>query len=332
MDELILRSLQGPLSGKEADRLERWRAESEENEGRYQRLRELWSWAAHAAPGPALGPMALPDPDGLIARAEAGSPVARPGSGRWTRHLLLTAALLAGIGFSVGILRSGQLPHRPTAVSGVESVITTGSGELTTIDMGDGTSIRLGPNSTLRLGVDGNHRTAWLDGRAFFGIRAHQDHPFTVHTAHGQAVVFGTRFEIRTEAEEFRVLVLDGIVRVSGGGGETELHEGEMSRSTQVLAPIRVEVADIYEQLEWMGKTLVFQATPLRRAAIEFERVYGIPASVKDPELAETEVTVTLTDRSAEEVLLVLCTITEAECALQEGRAVFRPRIPKAAE
>jgi transmembrane sensor len=332
MDELILRSLQGPLSETEGNQLARWRAESEENEGRYQRLTELWTWSAHAAPGSALGPMALPDPEALIAGAEAGPRVARPGSGRWTRHLILTAALLAGLGFSVGLLRSGQIPHPPAAVSGVESVITTGSGELTTIDLGDGTSIRLGPSSTLRLGVDGNHRTAWLDGRAFFGIRANRNHPFTVRTSHGEAVVFGTRFEIRSEAEEFRVLVLDGTVRVAGGGGETDLREGEMSRSTQGLAPIRIEVADVYEHLEWMGKTLVFQATPLRRAAIEFERVYGVPVSVEDPRLAEIEVTVTLTDRSVEEVLLVLCTITEAECALQEGRALFRPRTPRAAE
>jgi transmembrane sensor len=328
MDELIFRSFQEPLSKADAGRLERWRDESMENEERYQRLRELWNWTAHAAPGPALGPLALPDPNTLISRADAGPAEMPRRSGRWAIPILFAAALLAGVGFSAGLLRSGPHPDLPRTASVPESVITTGSGELTTIDLGDGTSIRLGPSSTLRLGVDGNHRTAWLDGRAFFGIRANREHPFTVRTSNGEAVVFGTRFEIRSEQEEFRVLVLDGTVRVAGGGGEAELNGGEMSRSTQGLAPIRMAVEDVYEHLDWMGKTLVFQATPLRRAAMEFERVYGLPISVEDPRLAEVEVTVTLTDRSVEEVLLILCTITEAECAVREGRALFRPRTP----
>jgi hypothetical protein len=65
---------------------------------------------------------------------------------------------------------------------------------------------------------------------------------------------------------------------------------------------------------------------------MEVERVYGVPVSVEDPHLADVEVTVTLTDRSVEEVLLVLCTITEADCAVREGRALFRPRISRSIE
>jgi hypothetical protein len=137
MDELILRSLQGPLSQADADRLEHWRAASARNEEKYQRIREIWGWAGHAAPGPALGPLALPDPGTLIARAEGGAPPASRWPQRW-KQPIVAAALFAGVAFSLGILRVGPHLASPPIPPSAESIITTGSGELTTIDLGDG--------------------------------------------------------------------------------------------------------------------------------------------------------------------------------------------------
>lgn len=334
MDHLILRSLQGRASPEEARDLGIWRESSPGNEARYRLLADLWSvtGAASAASRPSIGSGGVPDPEALIARAEAAEAMERelprqgtadiqaagtrrrrawPASGR----AVAAAAVFAALGFGLA-----TLVHRVSGSADLlaESEVTTGAGEMTTLTLADGTRIRVGPRTHLRLGYEGRDRVAWLDGRAFFGVEADPSRTFTVRTRYGEAVVFGTRFEVRSEDEEFRVLVVDGLVQVSAGGAAEELHGGEMSRSAAGAPPSKSTVEDVAALLDWMGNALVFQRTPLERAIREIEARYGVDVVLESPELGELAVTASFTGQSLEEVILVLCETIASECLIGE--------------
>jgi transmembrane sensor len=335
MEDLIVRHLQGHSTLKEQELLRAWRGKAAGNEGRYQAVARVWSLTEAAAPR--LDVSGMPDVDGIIDWAggeeERGLPAVsnrpiRPADAaasnrvrgdhtgrRWIRSAAVgaLAASLVAVGFGLsGILGGGPAPA-PLEVG----EIVTGVGEMTTVSLADGTSIRVGPMTRLRIGHDGEGRVAWLNGRALFAVESDPSSPFTVRTAYGDALVLGTRFEVRTEGEEFTVLVVEGEVEVSAGPSAMRLREGEMSRSQGGAPPTSSRVDDVYAHLDWMGQALVFRATPFHRAIREIERRFGVEVRLQDPRLGEVTVTATFTDEHVDHVLHVLCEIIEARCAFE---------------
>lgn len=336
MDELIIRSLQGRTTAKEDERLRGWRARDAANERRYRTLRELWVLTGVAAPEPDED---LPDVDAIIARAEGErqtptrdvTPIAAGRSGEppdvqtgrspsgWRRRIAVgaVAAGLVAVGLGIGAVLDGDGERRGMLS---QSEIVTGAGEMTTVTLADGSSIRLGPESSLRLSEENGRRTAWLEGRAFFGIQADSARPFTVRTEDGEAHVLGTRFEVRARDDEFRVLVVQGSVSAVAGGEEVHISDGEMSRVAPGRRISTERIDDVYRQLDWIGNAIVFQATPLGQALDEIKRRYGVNIALEDPALAELTVTATFTDRPIEHVVFVICEIVNAACTLDDGR------------
>lgn len=343
MDALIIRSLQGKISDRQEKALRRWRDADPANERRYQEIRRLWSLSGYGA---AVAEDA-PDSHDLVARAEerieavtttfdlAGAPgdsgssegleAKRPPRRmrgrpeRWSRAVGwgAVAAALVAVGFGIGHLagRTGGGP--PTALAGE---IDTGGGEMTTLSLPDGSSVRLGPRSHLRFSESEDERTLYLRGRAFFGVEHDPSRSFVVKTDHGRAVAVGTRFEVRTDTEDFRVLTVDGKVAVSVGDVELELGEHEMTSVSPGRPPSKSRVTDVYRELRWMGNHLVFRATPLGRAVEEVERRYGVPVSLERTDLEGFPVTATFTGRAVEDVVLVLCEIARARCEFEQDR------------
>ena len=341
MNELMLKVLQGRASDEERALLDRWRNRSRENEEEFDALSALWVVTGEGRVDSALSDP--PDAAELIAMAERpGSPAwdngglrrnqavdGRRGDGpsapRRGRGRLAAAAVVAGlIAAGAGVMASGLLrggERGPLA----EGVIATGAGEMTTLSLADGSSIRIGPETTLGLTDGSGGQVVELEGRAFFGVQANASRRFSVVTQYGEAVAFGTRFEVRSEGGEFKVLVVDGEVEVSlHDGPPALLRGGEMSLSSGE-GPLRAtKVADVLGHLEWMGNALVFQATPLAMAATEIERRYGVPIVIEDGELETVELTMTFTDRAMEEVLLVICEVVGADCVFEGDEVRIR--------
>jgi transmembrane sensor len=201
---------------------------------------------------------------------------------------------------------------------------------MTTVTLPGGTVARLGPNSTLRFPAEeaGSDQGVWLEGRAFFGVQPNPSRTFTVDTDFGEAVALGTRFEVRTEDDEFRVLVVQGLVRVSAAGAAVEIGPGGMASSASGSPPSAITVSDPEGELTWMGRTLVFRATPLSAAVAEIERRYDVDVEIADPTLASMEVTATFSGQPLDGVVLVLCQILNAECEMGGGQVRFEPRAP----
>jgi transmembrane sensor len=324
VDELIIRFLQGEASEAEERELRQWRRASLDHERQYRQIERVWSLAgraqARAAPRP------VPAAADLIAGRRLPPhgfqvPTPRSSHARWRFLQAAAAAALILMGFALG--RSGGGAVDGIAYGATEFV--TGASEMVTARLADGSIIRLGPESRLRVTGMRDTREVWLDGRAFFAVAKDQARPFTVRTRAGEALVLGTRFEVLVEQDVLRVLVVEGRVALEASGEKVEVAAGEASRVVEGAAPTVEKIPDVAPMLDWMGSFLVFESTPLRDAAREIERRYGMRISVPDSALAEQTVTAWFSNQSAEEVLRVICRIVDAHCSIRDSVASIEP-------
>jgi transmembrane sensor len=322
MDELISRSIEGRTAEPDEARLLAWRRASRESEAHYQEVRRLLravesAMAAEPVPPP-------PSVQSVVARArrrrEAG-PRGRVERSRWVWGIGSLGAAVAAAILVMFLSRSTE----PEFNYG-KGEFVTGAAETATLVLADGTLVRLAPHSRLQIpGVRGS-REVFLDGQAFFAVAKMPGYPFRVRTKAGEARVLGTRFEIRTDDEDLRVVVLEGRVALETGSEQVEVGVGEMGLISDGSTSAPVKVDDVRPLIPWLERFLVFQSTPLREVAVELEREYGTRVEVTDSALAELTVTGWYADKSLEEVIAIVCGAVRAECSIQDGVARIERR------
>jgi ferric-dicitrate binding protein FerR (iron transport regulator) len=314
MDELIDRARRGEATAPERAQLEAWRAESADNERQYRSTLRLLE-AGHSL-GDIAATIARPTADEIIARVASRRRFGgRSTAARFAPWAMAAAAAIVAVvalHFTPGVDGDTIPGWRPTEV-------VTAAGELATVQLGEGSVVRLAPSSRLRVHA-GREREVTLEGRAFFAVEHMARHPLRVHTRVGEARVIGTRFELVTNADRLDLRVVEGTVALStqrdhidvAAGEESGVRNGAVTRPTRVAAPATVAT--------WVGTFLAFQATPLREAAREIERVYRTPVTISDSALSRETITASFTDRPVQDVVNVICSVLNAHCQVQDGR------------
>lgn len=323
MDELILRSMKGRTSEAEEARLRTWRQMSTHNEA-YARdlatLLEVTETVVLDAETPRPPAVAQ-----LIARGTARSRIeARRSSRRgwgWTGGFAAAAAAVAVLLLGIHAYRQ-QAPQEFRFGAGE---FVTGVAETATVVLADGTVVRLAPESRLRIPGTSGVRDVVLEGRAYFAVAKMDGYPFLVLTRAGAAEVLGTRFEVRTQGDDLRLVVLEGRVALGTGERRVEVQAGEMSLVSDgaTTAPLRVE--DVKPLVAWLERFIVFQGTPMRDVARELEQEYGVRVELTDDGLANQTITGWYADRTFEDVLTIVCGVLQADCSIREGVATIRP-------
>ncbi|MQA92670.1 MAG: DUF4974 domain-containing protein [Gemmatimonas sp.] len=326
LKESIIRSLQGRASESEEQALLEWRTRAAENETYFREVERIWG--ATAMETAMVG--SRPTAGTIIAKAvDNGSatviplarPQAPPSRPRTTTSDLVTAAAV--------VLALGATAlwwtTRPATRMLTASEIVTGPAEMATTRLSDGTTVRLAPQSRLLIRANRAAREVWLDGHAFFAVAHDEAQPFTVRTRVGDALVLGTRFDIRVQDQEVRVAVVEGRVALAAQGGRVEVGAGEVSRASDGSEPEVEQATDIQPLLAWMDGFLAFQDTPLGTVAGELEERFGIRVLLRDPELAQRTVSAWFTTEDAEEVLSVVCRAAGAHCTLRDSIASIEP-------
>jgi transmembrane sensor len=311
MDELIDRARRGEASEAELAKLAGWRQASDANEQHYRSTVRMLD-AARALFGEGGTAAARPTAREVIARVESRRRASRT-LARWSPWAVAAAAVIvAGVA-----VRSRVMPDAGSVPGWGAAEVITGSTELATVQLGEGSVVRLAPSSRIRV-LAGRERAVSLEGRAFFAVQRVPGRPLRVHTRAGEARVLGTRFELAAEAGELSVRVVEGRVALSTSRGEVEVDAGEESgvRGGIVTPPTRLGAPAAVAA--WAGTFLAFQATPLRDAAREIERLYRIPVAIGDSALAAETITATFTDRPVKEVVNVVCAVLSARCEVND--------------
>jgi len=202
------------------------------------------------------------------------------------RQLAVAASITAAVGLALWggygtIVAPGQ---------GFETAI----GAQKDIPLADGTKVELNTQTVLRAAVTPKRREVWLrEGEAFFDVAHDPAHPFVIHAGKHTVTVLGTRFALKRRGDTLEVRVEEGRVRVENGlahsPSQTQIATaGDIVRvdaTTQVLA--RGEEARVQNDLSWRTGRLVFDRTPLRDAAAEFNRYNQRQLLITDPQTAD---------------------------------------------
>jgi transmembrane sensor len=209
-------------------------------------------------------------------RSSASSRVTRKLPKSRPRRLLRYATA----GFALVVLASLALGWRHyTAVD--QASYRTAIGGLQDVPLPDGSMITLSSNSRIMVTLSRDERHIDLQqGEAFFKVAKDASRPFVVSAGDRRAIAVGTRYDVRRDATELRVIVTQGVVRLESNNGPdgrrlptTLLPAGSIALASDagvVVSSGSVQQAE--EFLNWRSGFISFHDTPLTAAVAEFNR------------------------------------------------------------
>ncbi|MGY1411120.1 MULTISPECIES: FecR family protein [unclassified Luteimonas] len=225
------------------------------------------TWTARGADA-ALAP-ASPDPvaqlQGHVFSARGPLARVRPRGGIAAVAAVAVCALALGWGWRE--LATVAPVHYATALGDVRS-----------LDLADGSQATLASDSRIALRLSRSARHIALEqGEAYFEVAKDPARPFVVEAGTRRVVAVGTRFSVRRDAADLRVVVTEGLVRLEAGDAGTQadtlLPAGSVAIVHRDSVLVRSMPLDEAARLvDWRSGLLVFRDTTLADAASEFNR------------------------------------------------------------
>jgi len=209
-------------------------------------------------------------------RSSASSRAMRRASKSRPRRLLRYATA----GFALVVLASLAWGWRHYAAVDQASY-RTAIGGLQDVPLPDGSVITLSSDSRILVTLSRHERHIDLEqGEAFFKVAKDPGRPFVVSAGDRRAIAVGTRYDVRRDAADLRVIVTQGVVRLesdNGPGGRrrpsTLLPAGSIALASDAGVVVNSgSVQQAEEFLSWRSGFLSFHDTPLASAAAEFNR------------------------------------------------------------
>ncbi|HEY0859748.1 MAG TPA: FecR domain-containing protein, partial [Pseudoxanthomonas sp.] len=211
-------------------------------------------------------------------------------TGRWRHGMAAALAMLAlgSVAWGGWQLTGRQQAHYASAV-----------GQVQTLTLPDGSTATLSSDSRLDVRITRQERhIALTRGEAFFDVAHDRRRPFVVEAQGRRVAAVGTRFSVRRNPEDVRVVVTQGKVRLetrTGDDGRAQpvalLPAGSVATAGRNGVLVRsVPVADAERYLEWREGFLTFDDTSLAEAAAEFNRFNARKLELGDATVADLRV------------------------------------------
>jgi transmembrane sensor len=156
----------------------------------------------------------------------------------------------------------------------LQPAYSTAVGEQRLVRLEDGSRIRLNTDSRVRVAFSrGERRLVLARGEAYFDVAHDARRPFIVQAGDASVRALGTRFDVRRDAGQVRVTLLEGRVRVRHDGQPrswTLAPDQQLTLSAGGAGTTRT--ADGASATSWTTGRLVFHETPLAAAIAEVNR------------------------------------------------------------
>lgn len=171
-------------------------------------------------------------------------------------------------------------------------------GSLKEIALADGSAATLSSDSAIDVALSQRERHIDLrKGEAYFEVAKDAARPFAVQAGSRRIVAVGTRFSVRRDGDEVRVVVSEGTVRLESSPEDgrnqpvTLLPAGSSALANASGVLVRAgSAADAERALDWRRGHLVFLDTPLAVAVAEFNRYNTRPLVVGDAAAAQLRI------------------------------------------
>lgn len=204
----------------------------------------------------------------------------RPAAPRRRERIAAAAIAMLGCALALGWL--GDAPGHTEPLPQA-----TALGEVRSLALADGSQASLGSDTRMVVRLSRRERNVALEhGEAYFEAARDPARPFVVEAGARRVVAVGTRFSVRRDADELRVVVTEGLVRLEapGDAAPTLLPAGSVAMVGRDGVLVRtLPLEDASRLLDWRGGLLVFRDTPLAEAAREFNRYSARRIVVADP-------------------------------------------------
>ena len=289
----VLRRDAGALSPEQAQAFERWLAQSDAHRELFASTESFWTAMDQLDAHPRM-----------------------EGKRRWalttnrrdtTRRAIaagLAAAMLGVGGFGLWTLSAGPKPLATQSFS-------TAVGQRATVTLPDGSTVTLNTDTRVRTVADGERRLVFLDrGQAFFKVAHDRRHPFVVSALGRTVTALGTAFEVRIDKGAFKVVLVEGRVRVasppvakaqpaqplqaSPREARAPAIATDMSAGSQLVASgdteWRVSQANVREETSWLTGRLIFDSQPLGDVVAEMNRYSDRKMEIADTGLTERRI------------------------------------------
>lgn len=301
----LARSRSENWSEADQDKLDAWLSESTAHRVAWLRLNAAWRQSDRLkALGAGMTPGEVPERGHWASSSPAGTREAetvsdqretKASSGEvrgssWKQARFASVAAVVILAVSVAWLwrqyDAEETAHFYTGVGGIKEV-----------SLADGTTATLGSGSELQVTLSRHLRQIHLErGEAYFDVAHDAAREFEVHAGGQRVVAVGTRFAVRHDADELRVVVTEGAVRLEPAEREaasSELLTGGMIATVRNggdvdLQQLSVDRAE--ELLSWREGFLVFRNTPLSEVVAEFNRYNSRKLVIADPAIAEVPI------------------------------------------
>ena len=264
--EWFARKRSGAMSAQELCELQVWLDETEEHSNAFRLIMRAWEMSG----------LAGTDPEMLAIREAARGE--RPVRKRYLQAALGGLCAFALVGGSWFAYRSGAFAEFFTPVW--EANYQTAIGQTRTVTLHDGSVVSLDTDTTLRVREDGSERLVELErGQAFFHVAKDRVHPFVVNVNGSTVTATGTRFDVRAAPNLFKVILLEGSVRVEtppsiyGPAERADLKPGWQftdSLDDISIAPIGEAAAE--RETAWLTGHIAVVAAPLSAVVAELNR------------------------------------------------------------
>ncbi|CAI8936402.1 FecR family protein [Pseudomonas sp. IT-P176] len=249
-----------PLNPGDQQRFNAWLEQHPQHRDEYQLLQGLWR-ATELVPKARLQALCATPPTQLKRRP-------------LLQYAVAASVLVVAVGFGLFNGLGGPASYR--------AEFSTALGERRQVSLPDGSLIELNSRSQVRVNFQGDQRGIELtQGEAMFNVEHDSSRPFVVAAGTGKVTVTGTRFDVRRDAQETRVVVEQGRVKVQGH--DSDFVSLSAGLATRVDAQGRVapaEAVDAQALTAWRSGKLVFNDASLSEVAAEVSRYRQRPLTV----------------------------------------------------
>jgi len=222
----------------------------------------------------------------LRALRERAALMTRHSSNRRVTVRLAIAAAIAIVAVGIATLLRPYLLNHPT----VEAYVTDLK-ERRTIALPDGSSVTLNAGTRLETSwLPHERRVRLVSGQVLFRVSRDPLRPFVVTAGDRTVTALGTEFDVRLDADEVRVTLLEGRVAIRGVGHASDQPTLELTPNQQLIAidgaTPTVRVVDVTRSTGWAEGQVFFDDTALPAAVAEMNRYSSQQIVVGDPGLA----------------------------------------------
>jgi transmembrane sensor len=138
--------------------------------------------------------------------------------------------------------------------------------------MVDGSKVTLNTDSAISVAITEKERRVQLDrGEAFFEVAKDPSRPFIVSAGKKRVIAVGTKFSVRLVANDIRVLVTEGKVRIDNDSSAVSAGSIANTDGDAILVQQK-PLPEVEESLSWRTGYLIFHETTLAGAVTEFNR------------------------------------------------------------